>query len=79
VPTKLPDLDRRQTAAFLDAFASKWEHRGGSAIAGVGRDGQPFFFHAEHPMGIRRDFLGRVLRQLGVSRGDFDRWYAKNK
>ena len=76
---KLPDLDRRQTTAFLNTFTAKWDHRGGSSIVGVGRDGQPFSFHSEHPLGIRRDFLGRILRQLGVSRDDFDRWYIKNK
>jgi hypothetical protein len=74
---RLPDLDRRQTAAFLSAFTTKWEHRGGSLIAGAGRDGQPFAFHARHPFSIRRDFLGRILRQLGVTRVEFDAWYRE--
>ena len=78
MPGKLPDLDRRQTAAFLTAFTSKWEHRGGSQVAGVGRHDQPFFFHAKHPFTIRRDFLPRILRQLDVSREEFEAWYRKN-
>ena len=78
MPGKLPDLDRRKTAALLSAFTTKWEHRGGSLIVGVGRSGQPFSFHAKHPFSIRRDFLGRILRQLDVSREEFDDWYMKN-
>ena len=78
MPGKLPDLDRRQTVSFLNAFTDQWEHRGGSQIAGVGREGQPFSFHAKHPLAMRRDFLGRVLRQLHVSRAEFDAWYQEN-
>lgn len=75
---KLPDLDRRQSAAFLTAFTTRWEFRGGSQVAGVGRNGQPVFFHAGHPFTIRHDFLPRILRQLGVSREEFDAWYTRN-
>jgi hypothetical protein len=78
MPARLPDLDRRQTTAFLSAFTTKWEHRGGSLIVGVGRDGHPFSFHAKHPLSIRRDFLGRILRQLNVSRDEFDAWFGEN-
>jgi hypothetical protein len=78
MPARLPDLDRRQTTAFLSAFTTKWEHRGGSLIVGVGRDEQPFSFHARHPLSMRRDVPGRILRQLDVSRDEFDAWFGTN-
>lgn len=79
---RLPDLNGKQTRALLNHFARHWQHApgGGSAIAGQARDGRPFSFHADHPGGgIRRDFLPRVPKMMGVTRDEFWDWLDENR